>query len=68
MKRCRCGYPFTSPLEDWACLTCGRDCCPACAYSPDNVVYCAECAREAFNLAAHPNSASGYGVVYSFPG
>jgi hypothetical protein len=49
-KRCQCGHYIESYLEDLGCLECGTSCCPACSYSPEDVVHCASCAEEIFNV------------------
>ena len=50
-KTCQyCGHPIDSYLDDLGCIECGASCCPACSYSPEDVVHCAECAEEIFEV------------------
>lgn len=68
---CRCGQEVNSPFEDLGCLECGAACCPACAYTPEDVVYCASCAEthfESIPWVSVPYSVSGSlsPVAFSF--
>lgn len=47
-KHCHCGQEVNTLFEDLGCLECGAACCPSCAYTPEDVVYCARCAEDRF--------------------
>jgi hypothetical protein len=51
---CRCGQRINFRYEDWGCLSCGAQCCPACAYCPEGVIFCLSCAKNIFGVIPLP--------------
>ena len=54
-RKCKCGQELHSPLEDLGCFECGASCCPACAYTPEEVVFCSDCAQDQFAISLQPD-------------